>query len=244
RGPGEKRKWSSDWSKPSPSYEKLEMRAKTADVHVRLLSVFANVDDLVDHDRAEAHFRKGEALLVELPGSELLVSLYFEWANLCLWEAQVRSGLEADALDDIRSAWTTLNGAFDLGNSGDHREAMRWFVREMSRSRNAESPFAESRLYPAQVHAYGSMGELGRVREMMSRVSNPQGFLGWAGQYALAFWAGKLEEAETLHTALIEILRHLRRAENICSFGADAAHLYRLTGRHAKAEELLREGLS
>ncbi|HKN59651.1 MAG TPA: tetratricopeptide repeat protein [Candidatus Acidoferrales bacterium] len=267
------------------------MRAKTADVHVRLLSVFANVDDLVDHDRAEAHFRKGEALLVELPGSELLVSLYFEWANLCLWEAQVRSGLEAatrslelarhlnsalvvqaemmmgaflwasgrlgeafeclegawqeaDALDDIRSAWTTLNAAFDLGNMGDHREAMRWFVREMSRSRNAESPFAESRLYPAQVHAYGSMGELGRVREMMSRVSNPQGFLGWAGQYALAFWAGKLEEAETLHTALIEILRHLRRAENICSFGADAAHLYRLTGRHAKAEELLREGLS
>ena len=268
------------------------MRAKTADVHVRLLSAFANIDDLVNHDRAEAHFRKGEALLVELPASESLVSLYFEWANLCLWEAQVRPGLEAaersvelarqlnsasmvvptgtmmgaflwasgrlseafewlerawqeaDALDDIRSAWATLNAAFDLGNMGDHKEAMRWFVREMSRPRNAESPFAESRLYPAQVHAFGSMGELGKVRQMMSQVSNPQGFLEWAGQYALTFWGGKLEEAETLYTGLIEVLRHMRRAENICCFGVDAAHLYRLTSRYAKAEELLREGLS
>ena len=268
------------------------MRDKTADVHVRLLSAFANIDDLVNHDRAEAHFRKGEALLVELPASESLVSLYFEWANLCLWEAQVRPGLEAaersvelarqlnsasmvvptgtmmgaflwasgrlseafewlerawqeaDALDDIRSAWATLNAAFDLGNMGDHKEAMRWFVREMSRPRNAESPFAESRLYPAQVHAFGSMGELGKVRQMMSQVSNPQGFLEWAGQYALTFWGGKLEEAETLYTGLIEVLRHMRRAENICCFGVDAAHLYRLTSRYAKAEELLREGLS
>ena len=71
-------------------YEKLEMRAKAADVHVRLMSAFTNVNDLVDHDRAEAHFRKGETLFVDLPASESLVSLYSQWANLCLWEAQVR----------------------------------------------------------------------------------------------------------------------------------------------------------
>ena len=36
-----------------------------------------------------------------------------------------------------------MNAAFDLGNMGDHKEAMRWLVREISRPRNAESPFAE-----------------------------------------------------------------------------------------------------
>ena len=49
----------------------------------------------MDHDRAEAHFRKAESLLVELPASESLVTLYMEWAYLCLWQAQVRPGLKA-----------------------------------------------------------------------------------------------------------------------------------------------------
>ena len=71
-------------------YEKLEMRAKTADVHVRLLTIFGNDPALVDLDRAEAHFRKAESLLVELPVSESLASLYEQWAWLCLWKAQVR----------------------------------------------------------------------------------------------------------------------------------------------------------
>ncbi len=57
-------------------YEKLEMRAKTADVHVRLLMIFGNDPALVDLDRAGAHFRKAEALLVELPVNESLASLY------------------------------------------------------------------------------------------------------------------------------------------------------------------------
>ena len=270
-------------------YEKLEMRAKAADIHVRLLSAFSN--SLVDHDRAEAHFHKGESLLVELPASESLVTLYMEWANLCVWQAQVRPGLkaaerslelarqlnsaymiaragyatgallwasgrlreafewqehnwqEADTINDVSATWITINAAFDLANMGDQKEAMRWLVREISRPRNAESPFAEMYLYPQQVETFGTMGELAEVRRMMSEVSNSGPFQ-WASQYMLTFWGGKLEEAEALYTGLIETFRHIQRAENICNFGAHAAHLYRLNGRYTKAEELLREGLS
>ena len=274
-------------------YEKLEMRAKTADLHIRLLSIFAGNAAVVDHDRAEAHFRKAEALLVKLPASESLVSLYVEWAWLCMWKTQVRPALEAaersvelahqlnsasmvaragmvmgaclwasgrlseafewlerawqeaDAINDRLAFVATVNAAFDLGNMGDHKEAMRWLVRELSRPRNAESPFNESYLYPGQVFAFGAMGELGDVRRIMS-VSNSGGFAGVTatGRNMLSFWDGKLEEAEANWTAFIGVVRHIQRAENICNFGADAAHLYRLTGHYATAEELLREGLS
>ena len=86
-------------------------------------------------------------------------------------------------------------------------------------------------------------GELGEVRRMMSEVS-ASGIFRWAAQFSLSFCDGKIEEAEAKMTALIETFRHMQRAENICNFGADAAHLCRLNGHHPKAEELLREGLS
>ena len=139
----------------------------------------------------------------------------------------------------------TVNAAFDLGNMGDHKQALRWLVREISRPRNAESPFTESLLYPIQVLAFGAMGELGDVRRIMSESSNSGGYQGVtaAGKLWITFW-DKLEEGEASLTALIGIFRHQQRAENICNFGADAAHLFRLTGHYTKAEELLREGLS
>jgi tetratricopeptide (TPR) repeat protein len=64
------------------------------------------------------------------------------------------------------------------------------------------------------------------------------------GRFMIAFWDGKLEEAEALSSALIGYFRRQQRPENICATGADMAPLYRLTGHYAKAEELLREGLS
>jgi tetratricopeptide (TPR) repeat protein len=274
-------------------YEKLEMRAKTADVHVRLLTIFGNDPALVDLDRAGAHFHKAEALLVELPINESLASLYEQWAWLCLWRAQGRLGLEAaerslelshqlntasmvaragivkgaclwgsgrlseafewlergwqeaDAINDSRSVEATVNATFDLGNMGDHKEAIRWLVREISRPRNAESSFAESLLHPMKVVALGAMGELGDVRRIMAESSNSGGYQGVtaAGKLWITFW-DKLEEGEASLTALIGIFRHQQRGENICNFGVDAAHLFRLTGHYTKAEELLREGLS
>src|SRR5208337_1265914 len=201
-------------------YEKLEMRAKTADLHIRLLSIFAGNAAVVDHDRAEAHFRKAEALLVKLPASESLVSLYVEWAWLCMWKTQVRPALEAaersvelayqlnsastvaragivkgaclwasgrlseafewlergwQAADAINDSWhATVNAAFDLGNMGDQKEAMRWLVREISSPRSAEYPLTESYLYPMQAGALGAMGDLGDVRRMMSEASSSE----------------------------------------------------------------------
>ena len=76
-------------------YEKLQMRAKAADVHVQLQTIFAGNAVVVDLDRAETHFRKAEALLVELPVNESLASLYRHWVWLCIWKAQIRPGLEA-----------------------------------------------------------------------------------------------------------------------------------------------------
>jgi class 3 adenylate cyclase/tetratricopeptide (TPR) repeat protein len=274
-------------------YEKLEMCAKTADVHVRLLTIFGNDPALVDLDRAEAHFRKAEALLVELPVNESLASLYEQWAWLYLWKAQGRLGFaaaersvelahqlnkasmvaragivmgaclwasgrlgeafdclergwqQADAINDAFATTATVNATFDLRNIGDYKEAMRWLEREISRPRNAESPFTETFLYPAQLLGLGSMGELGDIRRIMSEASNPGGYQGVtaAGKLWLTFW-DKLEEGEASLTALIGIYRHQQRGENICNFGADAAHLFRLTGHYTKAEELLREGLS
>ena len=271
-------------------YEKLEIAAKTADLHVRLLGIFTHNLAVFNPGRAEAHFQKAESLLVELPVSESLVSLYVQWAWSCLWKAQIRPGLEAaergvelahqlnsasmvaraemvmgaclwasgrlgeafewlerswqeaDAINDSMSLVGTVNAAFDLGNLGDRKEAMRWLVREISRPRNAESPFTESYLRPIQICAFGLMGELADARRMMSEVPN-SGFFQWIG-HIFIFWDGKLEEAEASLIALIEMFRHQHRAENICDSGADAAHLYRLTGDYAKAEELLREGLS
>ena len=272
-------------------YEKLQMRAKAADVHVQLQAIFSGNAVVVDLDRAETHFRKAESLLVELPVSESLASLYRHWVWLCIWKVQIRPALEAtkrsvelahqlnsssliaraemamgaclwasgslaeafellerawqeaDAINDSEAWGAVVNAAFDLGNMGDHKEAMRWLVREISRPRSAESPFIETYLYPMQFAAFGAMGELGEVRRMMSEVS-ASGLFRWAGQFWLSFWDGKIEEAEAKMTALIETFRHMQRAENICNFGADAAHLCRLSGHHAKAEELLREGLS
>ena len=273
-------------------YEKLDMRAKTAHVHIQLLEIFANNNALVDNDRPETHFREAESLLVELPASGSLASLYVNWAWACLWKAQLRTALkaaersveladqlnsasmvaragtvmgacmggsgrfseafewlergwrEADAINDFLAMAATVNAAFHLQNLGDQKEALRWLVREISRPRNAESPFTESLLYPIQVYAFGAMGELGDVRRIMSEIPISGGFGEWAGQYALTFWGGKLEEAEASWTAFIGVVRHQQRAENICNFGACAAHIYRLNGHYTKAEELLREGLS
>jgi tetratricopeptide (TPR) repeat protein len=89
------------------------------------------------------------------------------------------------------------------------------------------------------------MGELGDVRRIVSESSNSGGYQGVtaAGKLWITFWE-KLEEGEASLTALIGIFRHQQRGENICNFGVDAAHLFRLTGHYTKAEELLREGLS
>ncbi|MGC2491301.1 ATP-binding protein, partial [Candidatus Binatus sp.] len=273
-------------------YEKLQMRAKAADVHVQLQAIFSGNAFVVDLDRAETHFRKAESLLVELPAGESLANLYRHWAWLCIWKVQIRPALEAaersvelshqlnssslvaragmamgaclwasgrlgeafewlerawqeaDAINDSEAWGVTVNAAFDLGNMGDQKQALRWLVREISRPRNAESPFIETWLYPMQFSAFGAMGELGEVRRMMSEVSAASGLFRGAGQFWLSFWDGKIEEAEAEMTALIQTFRHMQRAENICNFGADAAHLFRFTGHHAKAEELLREGLS
>ncbi|MGD0117518.1 MAG: AAA family ATPase [Candidatus Binatus sp.] len=272
-------------------YEKLQMRAKAADVHVQLQAIFSGNAVVVDLDRAETHFRKAESLLVELPASESLANLYRHWAWLCIWKVQIRPALEAaersvelahqlnssslvaragmamgaclwasgrlgeafewlerawqeaDAINDSEAWGVTVNAAFDLGNMGDQKQALRWLVREISRPRNAESPFIETWLYPMQFSAFGAMGELGEVRRMMSEVS-ASGLFRWAAQFWISFWDGKIEEAEAEMTALIQTFRHMQRAENICNFGADAAHLCRFTGHHAQAEELLREGLS
>ena len=272
-------------------YEKLEMGAKTADLHVRLLVIFNNVEPLIDLDRAEAHFHQAEALLVGLPASEPLVSLYEQWAWLCIWKAQIRQALEAaersveiahqlnstsmvalagivkgaclwssgrfseafewlergwqeaDAIDDSRSAVATVNAAFDLMNMGDHKEAVRWLAREISRPRSAEASASEFLLYPMQMLAFGGMGELDDVRRIFTEFSNSQLAITF-GRFMIAYWDGKLEEAEAVSSALIEFFRHQQRPENICDTGADVAHLYRLTGDYAKSEELLREGLS
>jgi class 3 adenylate cyclase len=271
-------------------YEKFEMRAKTADLHIQLLEIFGDNLVLMDFDRAEAHFRKAESLLVELPVSEPLADLYHRWAWSCLWKAEIRPALEAaersvelahqlnsasmvaragivmgacmagigrlregfewlergwqeaDAINDF-SVGATVNATFHLQNLCDPKEAMRWSAREISRPRNAESPFNESSYYPAQVLAFGVMGELGDIRRMMSEFSNSgSSFAAAVGQFCLTFWDGKLEKAAAFLTAFIGIARQQRRAENICSVGPDAAHLYRLSGHYAKAEELLREG--
>ncbi|MFZ0678883.1 ATP-binding protein [Candidatus Binatus sp.] len=76
-------------------YAKLEMRAKSADLHIRLLDIFGNNLVLMDQDRAETHFRKAESLLLQLPISESLADLYHHWAWSCLWKAEIRPALEA-----------------------------------------------------------------------------------------------------------------------------------------------------
>ena len=154
----------------------------------------------------------------------------FLWASGRLGESfdwLDRSWQEADAINDIRSAWVTSIAAWDLGNMGDQKEAMRWLAREISRPRNAESAYAESFLYPAQVVAFGSMGELVKVRRVMSEFSNSQEVSG-LGQYMLTIWDGKLEEAAASSAAYLEILRYLRRVEHICNSGVGTAQLYRL----------------
>ncbi len=93
----------------------------------------------------------------------------FEWLE--------RGWQEADAINDWFAVSATINAQFHLLNLGDQREAMRWLVREISRPRNAESPWTESVLYPVQVLAFGAMGELGVVRRMMSESSNSGGSL-------------------------------------------------------------------
>jgi len=231
-------------------YEKLEMGAKTADLHVRLLVIFNNVERLIDLDRAESHFHQAEALLVGLSASEPLVSLYEQWAWLCIWKAQIRQALEAaersvdiahqlnstsmvalagvvkgaclwssgrfteafewlergwqeaDAIDDSRSAVATVNAAFDLMNMGDHKEAVRWLAREISRPRNAEASVTEVLLYPMQMLAFGDMGELGDVRRILTEFSNSQLAITF-GRFWIAYWDGKLEEAEAALSALI-----------------------------------------
>ena len=274
-------------------YEKLEMRAKTADIHIRLLDIFGNNLVLMDQDRAEAHFRKAEALLLELPVSDSLAALYQLWAWSSLWKAEIRPALEAakrsvevahqlnsasmiaraktvmgacmagsgrlrEGFEWLEHGWqeadaingssvgATVNAAFHLQNLGDSKEAMRWLVREISRPRNAESPFNESSYYPAQVLAFGAMGELGEVRRMMNEVSNSGSSfaVSGVGQFWLNFWDGKLEKAAAGLAAYIGIARNQRRVENICSVAPDAGRLYRLAGSYAKAEELLREGIS
>ena len=275
-------------------YEQLDIRTKAADVHAQLAQILGNATALMDFGRAEAHFRKAESLLVELPASESLANLYVNWAWSCLWQAQIRPAFEAaersvklanqlnsapmiaragfvmgacvggsgriseafqwlerswqraDAINDSGSAAGTINAAFQLGNLADYKEAMRWLLREISRPRNAESPFAEILLYPAQALAFGVMGELADARRIISEVSNSGGIealTGWY-KYIFPFWDGNLDEAEARLTAFIGIARHQRRPENICNFGANAAHLYRLNGHHVQAEVLLREGLS
>jgi tetratricopeptide (TPR) repeat protein len=274
-------------------YEKLEVRAKTVDLHIRLLEIFANNLVLMDHDRAGAHFRKAESLLVELPASESLADLYHHWAWLCIWRARIPPALEAaersvelanqlnspamaaraeivmgacmvgrgrlregferlergwqqaDAINDL-IAGATVNAQFHLLNLGDQKDAMRWLVREISRPRNAESAFNESLYHPAQVSAFGAMGELGDVRRMMSEASNSESSytVTGVGQHWLSFWDGNLEEAAAGPDAFIGIARHQGRAENVCNVGANVSQLYRLAGHYAKAEELLREGLS
>ena len=70
-------------------YENFMMRAKAADVHVQLQLSFSGNAVVVDLDRAETHFRKAESLLVELPVSESLASLYRHWVWLCIWKVQI-----------------------------------------------------------------------------------------------------------------------------------------------------------
>ena len=275
-------------------YEKLEMRARTADVHVQLAEILGNNTDLMDFDRAEAHFRKAESLLVELPASESLANLYVNWAWSCLWKAQILPAMESakhsvELAHQLNSASMVARAGIAMGacmaGMGRLREGFEWLERgwqeadaindwfavaatvnaavppaEFGRPEGSNAmvgagnlppakrriPIAESVLYPMQILVFGAMGKLGDVRRIMSESSNSESAftVTATGQLMIDIWEGDLEKAAAGLDAYIGIARHQRRAENICSVGPDAARLYRLTGNYAKAEELLREGLS
>jgi tetratricopeptide (TPR) repeat protein len=76
-------------------YERLELPAKAADVHARLVEMFCHIVSIMDLARAEVHFRKAEALLHGLPVSKSLARLYINWSWTCLWRVQAQSAYEA-----------------------------------------------------------------------------------------------------------------------------------------------------
>ncbi len=119
-------------------YEKLEMRAKTADIHIRLLDIFGGKIVLMDQDRSETHFRKAEALLLELPVSDSLAALYQLWAWSSLWKAEIRPALEAakrsvEVAHQLNSASMIARAKIVMGacmaGSGRLREGFEWLER-------------------------------------------------------------------------------------------------------------------
>jgi class 3 adenylate cyclase/tetratricopeptide (TPR) repeat protein len=114
-------------------YERLGMPEKAAEVHARLSAVFYSVAG-TDLQRAEEHFRRGEALLRALPPSESLVGLYVGWGWVCIWRVQIGAAFEAATravnvarqLDSgsLRAASGALMGAC-LWAMGRLREALK-----------------------------------------------------------------------------------------------------------------------
>src|SRR5262249_54924634 len=64
---------------------------------------------IIDLPRAEGHFRKAEALFLEMPPNESMAQLYCHWSFICTWRAQV-----AEAFQAARRA---VEIAEELGNS-------------------------------------------------------------------------------------------------------------------------------
>ena len=142
-------------------YEKLEMRDKTAALHIQLLEIFANNNALVDNDRAEAHFRKAESLLVELPASKSLASLYVNWAWSCLWKAQIRPAMEAaehsvELARQLTSASMVARAGMTMGacmaGVGRLREGFEWLERGWQEADAINDGFAVAATINANFH--------------------------------------------------------------------------------------------
>ena len=152
-------------------YEKLEMRARSADVHVQLAEILGNNTDLMDFDRAEAHFRKAESLLVELPASESLANLYKNWAWSCLWKAQILPALESakhsvELAHQLNSASMVARAGIVMGacmaGMGRLREGFEWLERGWQGA-DAINDFSAA----ATVNAVFHLQNLGDQREAM-----------------------------------------------------------------------------
>jgi tetratricopeptide (TPR) repeat protein len=195
-------------------YEQLGMKAEVAEVHRQLCCLLHY--PLYDLPGAEKHFRRGEALLRQMPPNKSLAQLYVDWSNICISRANVSEAFEAvsravelaEALDNpsVYAHASNCMGS-SLFAMGRLRECLEWTERAWQEADKINSAWTaggatlNSCFFLHNLRAYSealkwSQREMARPRNKQSGYYEAQG--GFYDQITCQAAMGELNQVRQL----------------------------------------------